>query len=54
MPILNSEEDGKVEGCIELEFKMRHYLSSNPLLGGNFGEFKLDFVTKEILEIFMN
>ena len=54
VPIMNTEEDHKVEGCIEIEFKMKHYLSSNPLLGGSFGEFKLDFLTKEILEIFSN
>lgn len=54
VPIMNTEDDRKVEGCIQLEFRMKHYLSSNPLLGGNFGEFKLDLVTKEILEIFMN
>lgn len=33
---------------------MKHYLSSNPLMGGNFGQFKLDAVTREVLEIFSN
>ncbi|CDW89545.1 UNKNOWN [Stylonychia lemnae] len=54
VPIMNQEDDQRVEGCIEVEFKMKHYLSSNPLLGGSFGEFKLDLVTREILEIFSN
>ena len=48
------KEEQKVEGCIEVEFKPKHYLSSNPLVGGNYGKFKLDAVTKEILEIFSN
>jgi len=39
---------------IELEFKLKHYLSSNPLVGGSYGEFKLDLVAKESLEIFAN
>ena len=46
-------EESNVEGCIQLEFKMRHYLTNNPLMGGS-GSFKLDLVTKEILEIFSN
>jgi Zn-dependent peptidase ImmA (M78 family) len=33
---------------------MKSYLSSNPLMGGSFKKFKLDVVTKEILEIFAN
>lgn len=33
---------------------MKNYLSSNPLIGGTYGQFKLDIVTKEILEIFSN
>ena len=54
VPVYNKDEDSRVEGCIELEFKMKHYLSSNPLKGGSFGEFKLDVVAKETLEIFSN
>ena len=48
------KEELKVEGCIELEFRMKHYLASNPLQGGSYGQFKLDIVTKEILEIYSN
>ena len=33
LPIIDREKQ-VVEGCIEIEFKKRHYLSSNPLLGG--------------------
>jgi len=54
VPCFNREEDSRVEGLIELEFKLKHYLSSNPLVGGSYGEFKLDIVAKESLEIFAN
>jgi hypothetical protein len=38
-----------------MEFKMRHYLSSNPLMGGNNGKkFELDTLSREILEIYSN
>jgi hypothetical protein len=53
VPIIHIQEQ-RIEGCIQLEFKMKHYLSSNPLMGGSYGQFKLDVVTKEILEIFSN
>ena len=39
---------------MQVEFKVKHYLSSNPFVGGKHGQFKLDIVTKEILEIFSN
>jgi hypothetical protein len=55
VPVFNKEDESqRVEGCVELEFKPKHYLSSNPFLGGTFGSFKLDLVTKESLEIFSN
>lgn len=56
MAVFNKDSDSRVEACIQLEFKMKHYLSSNPLISGeNYGrEFKLDLVAKEILEIFSN
>lgn len=53
VPIMDKEVL-KVEGCIQLDFKMKNYLSSNPMMGGSHGQFKLDVVTKEILEIFSN
>jgi hypothetical protein len=43
-----------IEGCIQVEFKMKHYLSSNTLLGGTYNQFKLDLITREVLEIFSN
>lgn len=33
VPIMDREEQ-KIEGCIELEFKMKHYLSHNVFNGG--------------------
>jgi hypothetical protein len=53
VPIIH-KQDQVIKGVIQLEFKMKHYLSSNPLVGGTQGQFKLDLVTKEILEIFSN
>jgi hypothetical protein len=49
IPVFNREMNTRVEGCIEIEFKMKHYLASNPFTGGSYQgrEFKLDFVTKE-------
>ncbi|CDW78189.1 UNKNOWN [Stylonychia lemnae] len=54
VPCFNREDNSRVEALIEIEFKMKHYLSSNPLMGGQYGEFKLDIVAKEQLEIFQN
>ena len=54
VPVFNKENEERVEGCIQMEFKPKHYLSSNPFLGGSQGEFKLDLVAKESLEIFSN
>ena len=47
------KDEQRLEGCIEAEFKMKNYLSSNPLVGGE-GDFKLDAYLREILEIFSN
>ena len=52
VPIMDKDEQ-RIEGCIEAELKMKSYLSSNPILGGE-GEFKLDTYVREILEIFSN
>ena len=57
IPVFNRElSTSRVEGCIQIEFKVKHYLSSNPFSGGSYEgrDFKLDFVTKEQLEIFSN
>eukprot|EP00347_Sterkiella_histriomuscorum_P022777 403337202 len=59
VPIFNKEsQDNRVEGCIETEFKVKHYLSSNPFLNINNSnqnrKFNLDAVAKEVLEIFSN
>ncbi len=57
IPVFNRETDSQVEGCIEIEFKPKHYLSSNPFVSGasySGRDFKLDLVAKESLEIFSN
>ena len=47
-----------VEGCIEIEFKRKNYLSGNPLsdtaINDKPKKGKIDIVSKEILEIFAN
>jgi len=57
VPIMDREQEN-VEGCMEIEFKRKNYLSGNPLHPGYQGDrdgyYKLDVFTKEVLEIFSN
>ncbi len=57
VPIMDRDGEN-IEGCIELEFKRKNYLSGNPLSDTALNEGpkkgKIDIVSKEILEIFAN
>ena len=60
LPIMDKDQT-VVEGCIQLEFKKRNYLSGNPLNGNaeiirnsQKGVKKLDILSSETLEIFSN
>ncbi len=53
VPIMDKEKLN-VEGCMQLEYKNKNLIIQNPLSNMDSSDYKLDHLTKEVLEIFSN